>query len=159
MEHKRPQWQAKLHSITIDDIRPDIVIFNETKMKRPIIPHVDIGSDEYDVIQVKSTMHGRGGMAVLARKELQITTTEVLREEGRNYFIRTIVLTDKKNEAIVGWYNSPGTSRQNFQGGLKRIMRIHDVRCLAGDLIVRHPRWCTAHGDHRRGKQLLKMVN
>lgn len=38
-------------------------------------------------------------------------------------------------------------------------MRRHDVRCLAGDLNARHPRWCTAHDEHKRGKQLLKLVN
>lgn len=44
----------------VEETKPDIMIITETKMKRPIIPHIDIGCDNYDIVQVKSTAHSRG---------------------------------------------------------------------------------------------------
>lgn len=41
--------------ILLADTKPDLVIITETKMKRPIINHTDIGDTEYNDIQLKST--------------------------------------------------------------------------------------------------------
>lgn len=150
--------KQKYIQLMMEETKPDVVMFSETKMKRPVTPHIDIGAEEYEVVQLKSTAHGRGGMVVLTRSELQITTAEVIREEEGNNFIHAIILTNRKNETIVSWYNSPTTNRQYFYDKLKNTLNNRDVRCLAGDLNARHPRWCTAHDEQRRGQQLLKLV-
>lgn len=131
-------------------------------MNRFIIAHLDIclyRDDEYNVAKIKSTVHGRGGMVVLARKSLQLIISEVIKEEHGRDFIHALVLTNSKEEAIVGWYNSPTTSRKYFNEKLTKVMREYNVRCLAGDLNARHPWWCTAHDKQRIGTQLMAIVN
>lgn len=143
----------------IDETKPDVVIMSETKMKRTVVSHVDIGCDNYDIIKVKSKVYGRGGMVVLVRREVRLVLTEVIRKEHGNNFIHAVVRKNEQDEAFVGWYNPPGTSQQYFYNELKSTMTKHDVRCLAGDLNDRHPRWCTAHDDQQRGQRLLKLAN
>lgn len=45
----------------------DVVFISETKMKRPIVPHLDIGNDNYNLIQLRSTINLRGGMVALSK--------------------------------------------------------------------------------------------
>lgn len=115
--------KQKYIQLLLNETRQDIAIFSETKMKRPIIPHVDIGSDEYNIIQLKSTPHGRGGMVILMKHQLKLYTVEVVRKEGSNEFIQAIIVTNKKKEFIFAWYSSPGTSRQHFHDTIKRLMK------------------------------------
>lgn len=96
---------------------------------------------------------------MLVKQDLQLILAEVIREEHSNNFIHALILKNKDNEAVVGWYNSPVTSRKYFHDMLKQKMLKHNVRYLAGDLNARHPRWCTANDDQRRGQQLLKMLS
>lgn len=142
----------------IDERNPEVVILSETKMKRPIVPHIDVGCDNYDVIQVKSTTYSRGGMVVLVKKGLKLILDEVIRKEYGNNFIHAVILKNDRGEALVGWYNSPGTSQQYFYDELKNTLTKHKLHCLAGDLNARHPRWCTAHDDQRRGQRLMKLA-
>lgn len=64
---------------------PDIIFLSETKMYRPIVPYVDIGDYNYNMIQVRSTEQHIGGMAIIARKELQSETVEIVRKGGTLY--------------------------------------------------------------------------
>lgn len=141
----------------INETQPDIILIRETKMYRPIFSHVYVGDDNYRLIQVRSTTHHRGGLAMLARKELQMITAEVMRgEHGRN-FVHIVIKINESKEAIVTWYNSPSTSRQFFYAKLKQVIMKYNLRCLAGDLDARHPIWCKAHDEQRRGQQQLKL--
>lgn len=97
-------------------------------------------------------------MVALLKRNLQIITAEVIREEHGEDFIHALVLINKRNKAIVGWYNSPGNSRQFFYEKLKYVLTKYNVRCPAGDLNARQKRWCTAHDKKRRGKQLLTLA-
>lgn len=48
----------------ITEVDPDIILISETKMKRPVVPHLDIDNDNYSVVQLRSTNHGRVGLVV-----------------------------------------------------------------------------------------------
>lgn len=129
---------------------PDVVILSETKMKRPLIQQEDVGTTEYKAIQIKSTNYARGGLVVLIKQKLKVITAEIVREEHGDDFIH-VVLKSRYERSLVGWYNSPNTSRKFFAETLKAIMRRYDVRWLAGDLNARHTRWCKTHDEKRRG--------
>lgn len=148
----------KYIQVILNETNPDIVILSKTNLKRPIIPHIDIGTNKYKLIKVKITNHCRGVMAILTRQELALITAELIREEHGNNFIHAVVLINKRKEAVVGWYNSPGTRRQYFKEKLENIMQKYNVRCLVGDLKARHPLWCTTNDDQRRGRQLLESI-
>lgn len=72
--------KADYIKLLMNDSTPDILFLSETKMYRPIVPNADIGDDNYNVIQVRSTAQHRGGMAVIVRKELQLTMVEIVRK-------------------------------------------------------------------------------
>lgn len=82
------------------------MVLIETKLRRRVIQYDGIGSDKYNVFQIRSTVLGRGGLAVPTKKGLQLMTSEVVREEEGDYFIEAVVLKSKRNKAIFGWYNS-----------------------------------------------------
>lgn len=98
----------------LQENNPDIVIISETKLKRPVIPHLDVSTDNYDIIEIRSNMNGRGGLVALTKTGLQLELAKVIRTEEGNNFIHAVVLQNKKRESIVGWYNSPGTKRAVF---------------------------------------------
>lgn len=81
--------------VLLDECVADVVILSETKMKRPVIQHEDIGSDKYNIIQIRSIVYGRGGLVVLAKKELQLITAEMIRDEEGDNFIKAVVLFNK----------------------------------------------------------------
>lgn len=62
--------KQKYIQLLVEETKPDVVMLSETNMMRPVVPRVDLGTEEYEVIQLKSTEHDRGGMLVLARSEL-----------------------------------------------------------------------------------------
>lgn len=47
----------------------------------------------------------------MAKIELQLVTAEIIREEHLENFVQEIMLTNRRDEAIVGWYNSPTTQK------------------------------------------------
>lgn len=106
----------------LSETNPYVVFFSETKLKRPITPHLDIGGDNYDIVQLRSSCHGRGGMVALTKLQLQLELAHIIRKEEVNNFIHGIVMQNRRKQAIVGWYNSPGTSRKVFYSELKGII-------------------------------------
>lgn len=120
----------------LNESYPDIVLISEKEMKRTIVPYLDIGNDNYNTVQLRSKMYGRGGMVVLVKQELKMELVDVIRKEQGHNFIHAIVMQNKQKEAIVGWYNSPGTKRQIFHDELKTVLTKYNLHCLAGDLNV-----------------------
>lgn len=143
----------------INESYPDIVIITETKMKRHIVPYLDIGQDNYNIVQLRSTMYGRGGMEMLTKQELKLELVDVIRKEQGKNCLHAILMKNKQKEAVVGWYNSPGTKGQIFHNELKTVLTKYNVSCLDGDLNSQHPRWCMAHDEQRPGQQILKVSN
>lgn len=68
----------------------------------------------------------------MVKKDLQMVTSEVIREEQGDDFLQAVVIKNKRNEAIVGWYNSPCMKRESFYEKLKYVLTKHDGRYLAG---------------------------
>lgn len=85
----------KYLQILLNEADPDLVFISETKSKRPIIPHLDIGSDNYDIVQLRSTTHGRGGLVVLTKHGLQLELAKVIMKEQGHNFIHAIFMEDK----------------------------------------------------------------
>lgn len=112
----------------LNDNKPDIIILSETKMKRPVIPHVDTGSNEYKAVQIKSTVYARGGLVMLVKQELKVIRAGIIRKEDDKNFVHSIVLKNKDGEEVVGCYNSPTTTGKFFNDRLKKFMTDHDVR-------------------------------
>lgn len=99
----------------LNEENTDVVILSETKMKRPVVQQMDIGTNEYKVVQTKSSEYARGRLAILIKKELKIVTAEILREKHRDNFVHAIVITNRNDEAFIGWYNSPNMEREYFK--------------------------------------------
>lgn len=51
-------------------------------------------------------------MTVIDRQELRLVAEEVVRQKYGNNFIHAVILTSKRNEAILGSYSSPGTGQK-----------------------------------------------
>lgn len=106
----------------INESYHDIIMMSEAKMKRPIVPHLDIGNDNYNIVQLRGKMFGLWGMVMLTKQGLQLELVDVIRKEQENNFIHAIVMQNKQKEAVVGWYNYPGTKRQVFNDELKAVL-------------------------------------
>lgn len=84
-----------------------MVILSETKMKRPLIQHVDIDSNEHKEIQIKSTAHAGGALVILLKQEIKMITADIVREEHGDDFVQAIVLNDRKDEKLMGVVQLP----------------------------------------------------